>query len=100
VQQLAGYRSCRHAPRRYRALIDHAVRYRRQLQSRRFESQLGETLGDRRKDVVLATKFASPMTKAETLRCASRRYHVRRRGQSYAAAHRLDDLYQLHWWIR
>ena len=30
------------------------------------ETQLGETLGDRRKDIVLATKFASPMTEGET----------------------------------
>ena len=38
------------------------------------ETMLGETLGDRRKDVVLATKFAQPMNDAGTLKGASRRY--------------------------
>jgi aryl-alcohol dehydrogenase-like predicted oxidoreductase len=36
------------------------------------ETCLGEILGDRRKDIVLATKFAMPMDKEGTLRRASR----------------------------
>ena len=38
------------------------------------EECLGQILGDRRKSIVLATKFAMPMDKAETLKGASRRY--------------------------
>jgi len=38
------------------------------------ETMLGETLGDRRKDIVLATKFSQPMDDAQTLKGASRRY--------------------------
>ena len=41
------------------------------------ESCLGEILGDRRKDIVLATKFAMPMDKEEMLKGASRRYIMR-----------------------
>src|SRR6267378_2935198 len=41
------------------------------------ETCLGEILGDRRKDIVLATKFAMPMDKAETLKGAARRYIMR-----------------------
>ncbi len=40
------------------------------------ETCLGEILGARRKDVVLATKFALPMDDAGTLKGASRRYIV------------------------
>src|SRR6266403_603216 len=40
----------------------------------RSESFLGEILGSRRKDIVLATKFGSPMDAAGTLKGASRRY--------------------------
>jgi aryl-alcohol dehydrogenase-like predicted oxidoreductase len=38
------------------------------------ETALGQVLGDRRKDVVLATKFGLPMDEAETLQGASRRH--------------------------
>src|SRR5882672_5729542 len=38
------------------------------------ETQLGEILGSRRKDIVLATKFAMPMDDAQTLKGGSRRY--------------------------
>lgn len=38
------------------------------------ETILGECLGDRRKDIVLATKFGLPMDEAGTLKGGSRRY--------------------------
>lgn len=61
------------------------------------ETCLGEILGDRRKDVVLATKFGYPMDQAETLKGASRRYIVT---AVEASLKRLKtdwiDLYQLH----
>src|SRR5688572_6800357 len=38
------------------------------------ESQLGEILGERRKRIVLATKFSSPMDDAQMMKGASRRY--------------------------
>src|SRR6202000_2972094 len=38
------------------------------------ETVLGEVLGDRRKDIVLATKFSKPMAEAGTKQGASRRY--------------------------
>jgi aryl-alcohol dehydrogenase-like predicted oxidoreductase len=38
------------------------------------EEHLGQILGDRRKDIVLATKFALPTGDAERLEGASRRY--------------------------
>ena len=38
------------------------------------EAYLGQILGDRRKDIVLATKFARPMDAAGRLQGASRRY--------------------------
>jgi len=62
------------------------------------ETQLGETLGDRRKDIVLATKFASPMTEGETQKCASRRY-IMSAVEASLTRLRTDwiDLYQLHW---
>ena len=41
------------------------------------ETCLGQVLGDRRKDIVLATKFALPMNDAETLKGASRHYIMR-----------------------
>jgi aryl-alcohol dehydrogenase-like predicted oxidoreductase len=61
------------------------------------EEILGETLGARRKDVVLATKFGLAMDDAGKLRGASRRYIV----QAFEASlRRLKtdwiDLYQLH----
>src|ERR1700679_402867 len=38
------------------------------------ETMLGQILGDRRKDIVLASKFGGPMNDAGTLQGASRRY--------------------------
>src|SRR5688572_1392495 len=38
------------------------------------ENIIGQCLGDRRKDIVLATKFGLPMNKERTLKGASRRY--------------------------
>src|SRR3954464_3286759 len=38
------------------------------------ETMLGESLGARRKDIVLASKFSSAMDDAQTLKGASRRY--------------------------
>ena len=61
------------------------------------ETALGEILGARRKDIVLATKFAMPMDEAETLKGASRRYIV---NAAEASLKRLKtdwiDLYQQH----
>lgn len=61
------------------------------------ETMLGQILGDRRKDIVLATKFGMPMDEAETLKGASRRYII---GAVEASLRRLKtdwiDLYQLH----
>jgi aryl-alcohol dehydrogenase-like predicted oxidoreductase len=62
------------------------------------ETCLGEVLGERRKHIVLATKFASPMDDAQTLKGASRRYIM---AAAEASLRRLQtdwiDLYQLHW---
>src|SRR3954469_12503758 len=52
-------------------LIDTADTYGNRGDS---EKILGECLGDRRKDVVLATKFGLPMDEAGTLKGGSRRY--------------------------
>jgi aryl-alcohol dehydrogenase-like predicted oxidoreductase len=62
------------------------------------ETQLGEVLGERRKDVVLATKFSSPMNDAQTLKGASRRY-IMSAVESSLRRLRTDwiDLYQQHW---
>lgn len=61
------------------------------------ETCLGQILGDRRKDIVLATKFGMPMDAAETLKGASRRYIM---AAVEASLRRLRtdwiDLYQLH----
>jgi aryl-alcohol dehydrogenase-like predicted oxidoreductase len=61
------------------------------------EECLGQILGPRRKDVVLATKFGLPMDAAGKLRGASRRYIMR---AVEASLRRLKtdwiDLYQLH----
>ena len=61
------------------------------------EEMIGQILGDRRKDVVLATKFAMPMNDAETLKGASRRYIMRAVEDSLRRL-RTDwiDLYQQH----
>jgi aryl-alcohol dehydrogenase-like predicted oxidoreductase len=61
------------------------------------ESFLGEILGDRRKDIVLATKFARPMDRSGRLQGASRRYIMT---EVEASLQRLKtdwiDLYQQH----
>ena len=61
------------------------------------EEALGRILGDRRKDIVLASKFGFPMNDAETLSGASRRYIMT---AVEASLKRLQtdylDLYQLH----
>lgn len=61
------------------------------------EEQLGQVLGERRKDIVLATKFAMPMDAAGTKVGASRRYIM---AAIEASLKRLRtdwiDLYQLH----
>lgn len=61
------------------------------------EDLLGQVLGERRKDIVLATKFALPMDDAETLKGASRRYII---SAVEASLRRLRtdwiDLYQQH----
>jgi aryl-alcohol dehydrogenase-like predicted oxidoreductase len=61
------------------------------------ESQLGEILGARRKDVVLATKFGWEMDDAGTMQGASRRYLMKAVEDSLTRL-RTDwiDLYQLH----
>jgi len=60
------------------------------------ETQLGEVLGDRRKDIVLATKFGMPMDDGEK-RGGSRRYLMAAVEASLTRL-RTDwiDLYQLH----
>ena len=61
------------------------------------EEILGNFLGARRKDIVLATKFGLPIDDAGTLRGASRRYIMQ---AAEASLRRLNtdwiDLYQLH----
>jgi aryl-alcohol dehydrogenase-like predicted oxidoreductase len=61
------------------------------------EECLGQILGPRRKDVVLATKFGLPMDDAGKLRGASRRYIMQ---AAEASLRRLKtdwiDLYQIH----
>jgi aryl-alcohol dehydrogenase-like predicted oxidoreductase len=61
------------------------------------EEALGRILGERRKDVVLASKFGFPMDDAETRAGASRRYVM---AAVEASLKRLNtdwlDLYQLH----
>jgi aryl-alcohol dehydrogenase-like predicted oxidoreductase len=61
------------------------------------ESMLGEILGDRRKDIVLATKFGGQMNDAGTMQGASRRYIM---SEVEASLSRLKtewiDLYQIH----
>jgi aryl-alcohol dehydrogenase-like predicted oxidoreductase len=61
------------------------------------EEELGRTLGSRRKDVVLATKFGMPMDDAGKLRGASRRY-ITTAVEASLKRLRTDwiDLYQLH----
>jgi aryl-alcohol dehydrogenase-like predicted oxidoreductase len=61
------------------------------------ETALGRYLGARRKDIVIATKFGSPMDASGTLRGASRRYIMQ---AVEASLKRLNtdwiDVYQLH----
>ena len=61
------------------------------------ETYLGQILGDRRKDIVLATKFARPMDAAGRYQGASRRYIM---AEIEASLRRLKtdwiDLYQQH----
>jgi len=61
------------------------------------EDQLGQILGARRKDIVLATKFGMAMNQAGTLKGASRRYIL---SAVEASLKRLRtdwiDLYQIH----
>jgi aryl-alcohol dehydrogenase-like predicted oxidoreductase len=61
------------------------------------ETVLGEVLGDRRKDIVLATKFSKPMSADGTRQGASRRYIL---SAVEASLRRLKtdyiDLYQQH----
>jgi len=61
------------------------------------EEELGRILGDKRKHIVLATKFGLPMDDAGTLRGASRRYIAHAVDASLKRM-RTDwiDLYQLH----
>jgi aryl-alcohol dehydrogenase-like predicted oxidoreductase len=61
------------------------------------EQTLGQLLGSRRKDIVLATKFGRPMDASGRLRGGSRRYVMQ---AAEASLKRLDtdwiDLYQFH----
>ena len=61
------------------------------------ETILGEVLGSRRKDIVLATKFGMVMDDADTMKGASRRYII---SAVEASLRRLKtdwiDLYQVH----
>jgi len=61
------------------------------------EEQLGQILGDRRKDIVLATKFGMAMDDSGALRGGSRRY-IMRAVEASLKRLRTDwiDLYQLH----
>ena len=61
------------------------------------EDCLGQILGDRRKDIVLATKFGIAMDEAERLKGASRRY-IMSAVEASLARLKTDwiDLYQVH----
>jgi aryl-alcohol dehydrogenase-like predicted oxidoreductase len=61
------------------------------------EDELGRILGEKRKQIVLATKFGMPMDEAGTLRGASRRY-IMQAVEASLKRLRTDwiDLYQLH----
>jgi aryl-alcohol dehydrogenase-like predicted oxidoreductase len=61
------------------------------------ETMLGQVLGERRKDIVLATKFAGPMVEGKTRRDASRRY-IMTAVEASLTRLKTDwiDLYQLH----
>ncbi len=78
-------------------LLDVADVYGRDHHHGASEEALGEILGARRHDVVLATKFGLPMNPEGTLGGASRRY-VMRAVEASLRRLRTDviDLYQLH----
>jgi aryl-alcohol dehydrogenase-like predicted oxidoreductase len=61
------------------------------------ETLMGEVLGPRRHDIVLASKFAMPMDEAETLKGGSRRY-IMRAVEASLTRLKTDylDLYQMH----
>jgi aryl-alcohol dehydrogenase-like predicted oxidoreductase len=61
------------------------------------ETMLGQILGDRRKDIVLATKFGMPMDEAGAMKGASRRY-IMSAVEASLARLKTDwiDLYQIH----
>src|SRR5260370_38778709 len=61
------------------------------------ESQLGEILGERRKNIVLATKFGMPMDSAGTKTGASRGY-IAEAAEATLKRLKTDwiDLYQFH----
>jgi aryl-alcohol dehydrogenase-like predicted oxidoreductase len=61
------------------------------------ETCLGDILGNRRQDIVLASKFGMPMNEAETLKGGSRRY-IMQAVEASLKRLRTDwiDLYQLH----
>lgn len=62
------------------------------------ETLLGKILGGRRNDVILATKFGSPMREGTTRRDASRRY-IMQAVEASLGRLRTDwiDVYWLHW---
>jgi aryl-alcohol dehydrogenase-like predicted oxidoreductase len=62
------------------------------------ESTLGEVLGDRRKDIVLATKFASPMNREKSTRRNGSRGYIMRAVEDSLRRLKTDwiDLYQYH----
>lgn len=62
------------------------------------EKMLGEILGDRRKDIVLATKFASPLDRAKSSRFNGSRGYIMRAVEDSLRRLRTDyiDLYQYH----
>ena len=76
----------------------HAVRHRRHLRrARRLGDVPRQLLGERRKDIVLATKFGMQMDEAGKLKGGSRRYIMRAVEDSLRRL-KTDwiDLYQLH----
>ncbi len=62
------------------------------------ELTLGETLGDRRKDIVLATKFASPMDREKSTRFNGSRGYIMKAVEDSLRRLKTDwiDLYQYH----
>ena len=62
------------------------------------EKTLGEILGDRRKDIVLATKFASPMNREKSSRYQASRGYIMKAVEDSLTRLKTDyiDLYQYH----